>query len=364
MQDSADNRTLSEKIETDLRNKLESGWLSPHSKFPAESAIAEQFGVTRMTARKAILNLIDAGLLYRIAGKGTFAADPKEAGSARPRSQTKTIAMVVPSLTLSVYNQIIAEVLGAMEGQGYDTVLRTTNDNPLNERKCLETLGSDKFDGAILLGVLAIQSNMDVLQDLCSRMPVAIMDEPPADLNADFVYNDDVQGAFQATSHLAELGHKKIAHLAAVQDRLQGYKQALERHGLEYDEDIVRSTHWKMSEGYSETTKLMLNHKDVTAIFAANDILAVGAYQALCSLSLSVPDDVALVGYGDLDLSALLGVKLTTMNQNPRAMGDKAAELLLEKLTGARPVSDRRNVIIPTRMVTRESCGILNPRTR
>lgn len=364
MQDAADHKmqTLSDKITTELQARLESGWLSPDEKFPSESAIADEFGVTRMTARKAVLRLIDAGLLYRIPGKGTFASGP---GAVRlPRVKTNTVLMIVPSLELSIYNQVIEEVLRVMEERSYDVVLRTTNDNILQERRCVEDIDTARYDGAVLLGVQSAQSNGDVLTGLCDAMPVVIVDVPPCGLNADFVYNDDIRGAFEATSHLIELGHRKIAHIAAVDDRLQGYRRALEHYGIDYDDDIVRFTHWKMSEGYSEVTKLMINHKDITAIFAANDILAVGAYQALTALGLKVPDDVALVGYGDLDLSALLGVKLTTVNQNPRKMGDRAAGLLLEKMSGAQPVSNSRSVVIPTRMVPRESCGVLNPRAR
>src|SRR5665811_862204 len=99
------------------------------------------------------------------------------------------------------------------------------------------------------------------IRDRCNKIPVVIVDNEPAEgLSADCVYTDDVHGAFMATSHLIELGHRKIAHIAAVDDRLQGYRQALERYGIEYDKDIVRFTHWKLSEGYSEATKLMLNH--------------------------------------------------------------------------------------------------------
>lgn len=366
MQNTINNRmlTLSDKIKTDLRIKLESGWLLPNEKFPSESTVAAEFGVTRMTARKAILSLIDAGILYRIPGRGTYAAGPDGVSHKMHRAKTKTILMIVPSLGLSVYNEVIQGVLDVMENRGYDMVLRTINDNPLQERRCLELADPDKYEGTILLGVLAMQSNRDTLDELCKKIPVVIVDEPVEGLGADCVYTDDVYGAFLATSHLIELGHRKIAHIAAVDDKLQGYRQALEKHGIEYDEDIVRFTHWKLSEGYSETTKLMLNHKDITAIFAANDVLAAGTYQALTALNLKVPDDVALVGYGDLDISELLGVKLTTVNQNPRKMGDKAGSLLIEKLSGSRPASDRQDVIIPIRIVTRESCGILNPMGR
>jgi len=363
MQDTGNSQpvTLSDQIRAALRLRLESGWLPPDARFPSESAVAQEFGVTRMTARKAILSLIEAGLLYRVLGKGTFAAGPAGARTMSPKARPNTILMIVPNLRLSFYNQIIQRALDVMESRGFDVVLRVTHDAPLQERRCLEMVDPARYEGVILLGVLSMQSNRDMIVELCGKLPVVIVDDPGQGLNAGRVYSDDVSGAYTATSHLVQLGHRRIAHIAAVDDRLLGYRQALEHYGIQYDEEIVRFTNWKLSEGYAEATKIMLNHRDVTAIFAANDMLAAGAYQALAALGVSVPGDVALVGYGDLDISELLGVKLTTVNQDPVRMGDEAANLLLAALSGECNLAQTGDVVIPTRLVVRDSCGIRNP---
>jgi len=170
-----------------------------------------------------------------------------------------------------------------------------------------------------------------------------------------------------ARQALIELGHKKILHLAgpkgdsSAEGRFAGYKEALKKYRIEFQPELVRFTEWHSEEGYYETKKFFLNGADkekVTAIFAGNDEVATGAFKALSELKLKVPEEIALAGYGNLEIGQLLEIPLTTVNQSPVEMGKVASQLLLDKLSGKRNFEERKEVKVPTRSVIRQSCGI------
>jgi DNA-binding LacI/PurR family transcriptional regulator len=245
--------------------------------------------------------------------------------------------------------------------------LRCANEDPLEERNCLQKLQEGGARGLILIAENYSHENLNLLQEIKQKMPIVIVDVEVPGLETDLVVSDDLQGGFLITSHLIELGHRKILHLAGPEDdssakgRLTGYQEALKKYDIEFQPELVRFTDWHSEEGYYETKKALLNSSNrekVTAIFACNDEVATGTLKALTELNFKVPDEIALAGYGNLDIGRLLEVPLTTVNQFPNEMGKVASQLLLGKLTGSRNFNERKEVKIPTKLVIRKSCGI------
>jgi LacI family transcriptional regulator len=155
------------------------------------------------------------------------------------------------------------------------------------------------------------------------------------------IYFDDRQGGELASSYLIEQGHTKIAHLAfpesfaTFDDRFRGYQRALEKAGLPYDERLViRPADFDQASAFEATKKLLERKKSFTAIFAATDMMAVGAYKALQSAGLRIPKDVSVVGYDDIDLASYLHPPLTTIKQPIQEMSMAAAQLAIRYLKG------------------------------
>jgi LacI family transcriptional regulator len=175
------------------------------------------------------------------------------------------------------------------------------------------------------------------------------------------IYLDDKQGGELATSYLVGQGHTKIAHLAfpefsvSFDDRFRGYKSALEKAGLPYDEHlVVRPSDFDQTSAFEATKKLLERKKSFTAIFTATDMMAVGAYKALQSAGLRIPKDVSVVGYDDIDLASYLHPPLTTIKQPIQEMSTAAAQLAIRYLKGQ---SSREEVVqqFSPSLVVRES---------
>jgi LacI family transcriptional regulator, galactose operon repressor len=175
------------------------------------------------------------------------------------------------------------------------------------------------------------------------------------------VTTNDVQVGVLATQHLIDLGHRRIGHLRGTNvstsvQRLEGYRQALKKAGITVSRHLIRDCGFTESEGYKGMKDWIASGNLPTAIFAANDPAAIGAMAAMTDAGLKVPDDVALVGAGSIHYGDMLRVPLTTVGWSTSAMGQAAAELLLELVRDKNSRKPRR-VVIPPKLVVRESSG-------
>jgi DNA-binding LacI/PurR family transcriptional regulator len=163
-----------------------------------------------------------------------------------------------------------------------------------------------------------------------------------------------------ATKHLAELGHQRIAYINGMQDwleaqnRLAGYRDILTERELPVDEALIKPGDWGVDSGYQSAQALIALEHPPTAIFASNDLMALGAIYAIQEAGLRVPDDIAVVGYDDRDFAAWVRPSLTTIRMPSYEMGQAAARLLLEQFAGEE-LEDATQV--PGKLIVRQSCG-------
>jgi LacI family transcriptional regulator len=168
------------------------------------------------------------------------------------------------------------------------------------------------------------------------------------------------QGAFEATEYLIGLGHCRIgfisglAGLTSTTERLAGYSAALAQHGLALDERLIAEGSFLQEGGYTAAQQLLALPDRPTAIFAANDLSALGAMEAVREHGLRIPKDISLVGFDDIPQASLGYPKLTTVRQPLSEMGREAANILLEEI--AHPEQPRRRVTLPTKLIIRDSC--------
>ncbi len=275
--------------------------------------------------------------------------------------RTGTIGLIISDIT----NPFHAEVARGVEDLAADyesnVILCNTDSRPKKEAAYVDLLLEKRVDGIIFTSVKMNESDVTDLR--ARHVPFVFAGRSLPDVDADSVVVDNVLGGSQATNHLLALGHQRIAyiagpsHVSASMDRFDGYCQALRRAGLEPDPDLVAEGDFRQEGGYRAMSLLLGRGGPLTAVFAANDYMAIGALEAVLERGLRVPEDVAVVGFDDILFAGLHLVQLTTVAQPKYDMGAIAARILFERITGASEGKSWHRVVLPSRLVIRRTCG-------
>jgi LacI family transcriptional regulator len=248
-------------------------------------------------------------------------------------------------------------ITSSLHRRNYLLVLQLAEDVPSHEAY-VRLIREQQVDGVILSGA---RSDDPLLKDLArDRFPLILHGRPEGcDLPA--VDVDNQAGGYQATTHLIGLGHRRIGFIsnaplsyAGARDRFAGYSQALGEHAIPLDADLVRTAVF-MPDSAQEAMRAMLAlPQRPTAVFAASDVVAIGAMSAILEGGLGIPQDIAVVGFDDIFLAAHLQPPLTTIRVPAYGLGWTAAEVLINSIEGEEEAS---SVILETELVVRASCG-------
>jgi LacI family transcriptional regulator len=330
--------------------------------------IARDLGVSLMTVSKALRSHTDISEETRSrVMKRARELDYRPNWIARSlvTRRTYVIGLVIPDLMHSFFAEVAKGVTRKFEPLGYHIIISNSEESPEVEERQLELLISRNVDGLI---VASAQPNgrRGLFATLGSRkVPYVLIDRMPSGLEAHFVGVKDEEIGVLATEHLIEQGCRRIAHLRgpAVQTgsgRLRGYRRALAKHRLEARADYVISGQTSDSTGYDAMRHLLALSPPPDGVFCYNDPVAAGAIKAILESGLSVPNDIAIVGAGNVHYSDLLRVPLSTIDQSSLAIGEKAAELLVHCIEAKTPPPFKR-ILIPPRLVVRESSRRIAP---
>jgi len=349
---------LPKQIKEYLLEEIRKGKIKPGEKIPSEEKLAEIFGVSRMTAREAILELINEGYFFRVFGKGTFL---KEDIEDKKEILKKKIVIKVPNLKNSFYYQIISGAEIVFTHKGYEFKILTDRDNQIGEKNIFESVLKEKEVALLLISSYYTHTNINILKKIVEKKPVVVVDVKIPGIKVDTVISDDFKGGYMITEHLIETGYKKILHLAgpsgdsSADERRKGYLECVKKYELKPE---IRYTKWELEDGYFEIKKVFLNRKDIEAVFCCNDEVAIGCYKGLKEFGIKVPEDVGIAGYGNMDIGRVIEVPFTTVDQSAEKMGKIAANLLIEKIEGKRKLSQAEEIKVETNLIIRNSCGI------
>jgi len=275
--------------------------------------------------------------------------------------RTHTLGIVIPDLMHSFFVEIIAGIEPVASVRGYGLLLCSSSEDPGKERAELEMLRGRQVDGVVLASANA-SGNTDMLLQLTKHGTSLVMidrDDHPS-VKCHRVLTDDEQVGMLATAHLIDAGRRSIAHIGGppivhARRREKGWRDTLKARGVKVSDEWIVSGGFMESDGYRAMKRLLTVRPKIDAVFAANDPSAIGAMKAIWEAGLRVPDDIAVVGVGDIALGDLLRVPLTTVGWSRRDQGRRAAELLLKSLEG--DVDRPHRVVIPPRLIVRESSG-------
>jgi LacI family transcriptional regulator len=327
--------------------------------------IAGELGVSITTVSKVLNNRADISEATR----SRVLAKVEELGYKRnavARSlslrRSHTLGIIIPDLMHSFFVEIIAGIEPVASSRGYGLLLCSSSENPEKEQSELEMLRSRQVDGIVLASAHG-SGITGLLQQLTKQGTTLVMidrDDHPG-VKCHRVLTDDERVGHLATDHLLDLGRRAIAHIGGpaivhAKRREMGWRDALRARDIKApDEWIVRGGFME-SEGYQAMKRLLDVRPKIDAVFAANDPSAIGAMKAIWEAGLRVPDDIAVVGVGDIALGDLLRVPLTTVGWSRTDQGRHAAELMLNSLDEDNDAEPQR-IIIPPRLIARASSG-------
>jgi LacI family repressor for deo operon, udp, cdd, tsx, nupC, and nupG len=272
--------------------------------------------------------------------------------------KSKTIVVVVRDITNSFFSDIIHGVEDVAYKHNYKVLLGDTRNDPKKESDYISLYNEKLVDGVILV---ATRNRKDTLNELTKGIPIVLTSEFLERVDFPMVTIDNIGMAKLATEHLISLGHSRIGfvsgpmNIAISQDRLMGYHQALLQHELPLHPNLIQEGDWSIESGYDGALRLLALESKPTAIFAANDEMALGVIKAVKKMGYHIPDDIAVVGFDNIKLASLLEPTLTTVSQPRYDIGVKVMEILL-KLMNGESVTERQ-YILPCELIIRQSCG-------
>lgn len=255
------------------------------------------------------------------------------------RGKSMTIGVVIPDLSSAFYSAAIGGIEIALfnGGHGYHPLYASAHWQADEERSSIELLLARRVDGLIVMGGL---SDASFLREVAQRSPLIVIGRLIEGIQNQCVVVDNVQGAFKATTHLIEFGHRRIAFVSGPNgnqdsaDRLAGYRQALETYQLEFNPQLVVEGDFLEHSGSIALEALLMRGHTFSAVFCANDQMAMGVRLALARRGLRVPEDVSIVGYDDLPSSQYLYPPLTSVRQPINEISAHALGALVAQLKG------------------------------
>jgi LacI family transcriptional regulator len=271
--------------------------------------------------------------------------------------ETKTIGLILPDSA----NPFFAEIARSIEDRafrlGYSVILCNTERDTNRETLYVDVLSKRQVDGIIFVatGDQADSLNFLINQD----MPVVLIDRDLANIEVDAVLTDNQRGGYLATRHLIQRGHRRIAciagpsHITPSAERVTGYLQALAEAGIPYDEALVVDGDYHPASGQQVTAALLAMDFPPTAIFALNDLMAIGALRAATEAGLRVPEDLAVIGYDDIEFACFTNPPLSTIAQPKDEVGSQATEILVKRIS--EKDGEKHRLVLPPRLIIRGS---------
>ena len=285
---------------------------------------------------------------------------PNRLASGLRSKRSSTLALVVTDITNPFFTTIARAVEDTAGAAGYSVIFCNTDEDLSKEKKYLQMLLEQRVGGIILVPALSVSDSVNFIQT--HDTPVVILDRRVTDARTDVVRCDSEAGAYKLIQLLISLGHKDIAILSGpkgtstAEDRMTGCKKALLEANLLDTGELEYYGSFTQQSGYDMTIQAMAKKPRPTAIFAANNFIAIGAQKALQTLNMRVPEDVALVGFDDLPTAMITFPFLTVAAQPAYEMGKKATEILLQQLACETPM-EFKEIVLPAEIVVRQSSG-------
>ncbi len=357
--------TLAHQLKQQITWLVASGRLKTGDRLPPIRELAAHLSINLHTVRSAYRMLETEGLVETRRGRGThvLAFDPGRTASVAKLPRSHTVGIILPSFANPFYHALLQGVEEMADEDQTLLLVGNTQDDPAEAWRYFAQMASKQVDGIL---VVSHNTGNRMLASLAEspespKLPFVTVDWPQS---AGYSVMIDLEGAgYQGAQHLLQHGHRRIGlityalDVANVRPVNAGYERALQEAGIQNDPGLVaRVSAFGSAAGAEGARKLIELPQPPSALFAITDLMAVGAMQVVKAAGLRIPQDIALVGFNDIPLAALVDPPLTTVAAPAYEMGQAAMKMLQSLIAGRRPA--RRRVVLPTALVVRQSCGL------
>ena len=333
--------------------------------------IANMVGVSVVTVSRAFNNRPDISKETRekilsIAEQYNFV--PNQLAKSLVTQSTKTIGVVITELQDLFLSTVLQGVADVIRDKGFGITLCHSYDNPDLELEYIRELRAKQVDGMLIYPTQMDERYINELKNC--PIPYVFLNRHTNALHCDYVTNDNEDGMYQATNHIIEKGYRKIVYLCAKplsssgQERILGLQKAMRENGVAPNNFHLENCKGTIESSYQKVKKLLAQSPKIDVIFAWDDRLAIGAIKAIHEANLSIPEDIALVGYDDTEIAQYLTPSLTTVRQPSKKIGELAANILFEKIQSKKPVKVRQIVLKPELIVRSSTDSIINPNVK
>lgn len=357
-----DNRPMYEQIYESLRQAIISGQYQVGDRVPSEKELADQYGVSRITTKRALEMLAAEGWVSRQPGRGSFVTDerpsaPRPAANAAPETEAELIGLIMTDFDESYGSTLLAGIEKAAAEVGCFVVLRRSLGDPAREEKAIQALLKLGVDGMIVFPAQNEHFSAEILKLVINQFPLVLVDRHLKGVAAASVSTDNVGAARRGIDYLLDLGHSNIGLLTpppmdttAIEDRLEGFIQAHAERGVMVDRSLWLTVTATLPSNFRQPNidrdielikEHLRKHPHLTAFFAIEYNIALLAREAARQLGLRVPEDLSILCF-DSPRSPLLGdFRFTHMLQDEEGMGRTALQSVLALKNGEKVPSHR-----------------------
>ena len=272
-------------------------------------------------------------------------------------NKTKTVALLIPDISNFFFTEVAEAIESVLSKKGYSLFLCNTGENIDIEKKQIMQMSAQLVSGIIIAPTSRSFDYRSMFTDV--NYPMVFIDRKTDKLQADVIMVDGKSATYKAVSELIGKGHKRIGYIAGrdglstTDERLEGYKEAIEDHGLAIDEELIKKGDSKYESGYCLTEELLMK-TNATAIFVSNNLMSVGAMKCLSNKNISIPERMAVVGFDDYNWATITNPPLSTIKQPVSKLGVMAAELVLKRIENPEGTFTEYN--LPAEFIERKSC--------
>lgn len=322
--------------------------------------VARKAGVSTATVSRVINNSGYVGDETRQRVYEAMAAlnyTPNSLARSLRTKATLIVALVIPDVMNPFFPSLVRGVDDTVTQAGYRLLLCNSDGNPQKELSILNVLLEKRVDGVVFTPTGESKEALEFVQS--NQLPVVLLDRIVDSSSVDCITTDHYVGALRAVQHLINLGHRNIGHITgprgvySAEERIRGYRDALQQAGIPVDEALMVHGDFTRYAGWSGLDAFLKNRKRVTAIFASNDLSAVGVMERARDLGLRVPEEVSVCGFDDIDYATVVTPRLSTVAQPKYKLGQLAAQLLLRRIQ--EPGSEVRHIKLAPDLIVRES---------
>jgi len=322
--------------------------------------IAKKAGVSVVTVSRALndkpdINKETKDLILKIANELNYT--PNGLAKSLVTKKTKTVGIVIPGMD-PFYAEVVDGISNESRKRGYSVILCNSHDSADRELELIRLLQEKRVDGML---IYPNQEDNRYIEELKNcPIPFIFLNRHTDALKCDYVINDNVYGAFSAVNHLIQKGYKKFTYICAKptassgKERIAGCKKSISENALPSDALNVVTCDETIGSCYDLVKELLKKDEKLNAIFVWDDKLAIGAIKAVFEAGKRIPDDIALVGYDDIEISEFLFPPLTTVRQPSHEIGETATRILIDKLE-SEDESELKRVVLKPELIIRQT---------